>query len=52
MKARLRALDESFGNLMQTRLLMEAVWQKRDVGNKEVDIRETIQEQTLALLLI
>jgi hypothetical protein len=32
---------------------MEVVWQKRDVGGKEVDIRETLREQQgLSLLLI
>jgi len=51
-KSRLRALNESYGNLLQTRRLMEAVWQKRDVGGKEVDVRETIREQGLKLLLI
>ena len=52
MKGRIRGLNESYGNLLQTRRLMEAVWQKRDVGGKEVDIRETLREQGLNLLLI
>lgn len=51
-KGRLRALDESRGNLLQTRRLMEAVWQKRDIGGKDVDFREMIKEQGLKLLLI
>ncbi|KAH9481307.1 Trichothecene biosynthesis transcription regulator TRI10 [Psilocybe cubensis] len=51
-KGRLRLLNESYGNLLQTRRLMEAVWQKRDIGGKEVDFRETIREQGLKLLLI
>ncbi|KAF8150823.1 fungal-specific transcription factor domain-containing protein [Crassisporium funariophilum] len=52
LKNRIRGLNESYGNLLQTRRLMEAVWQKRDVGGKEVDVRETIREQGLNLLLI
>lgn len=51
-KSRIRALNENFGNLLPTRRLMEAVWQKRDVGGKEVDVRDTIREQGLKLLLI
>jgi len=51
-KNRLRSLNESYGNLLQVRRLMEAVWQKRDVGGKEVDISQTILEQGLNLLLI
>jgi len=52
LKGRIRALNENYGNLLQTRRLMEGVWQKRDVGGKEVDIRETLREQGLNLLLI
>jgi len=52
LKGRIRGLNESYGNLLQVRRLMEAVWQKRDVSGKEVDVRETIQEQGLKLLLI
>ncbi|CAA7266981.1 unnamed protein product [Cyclocybe aegerita] len=52
LKGRMRGLNDSYGNLLQTRRLMEAVWQKRDVGGKEVDVRETIREQGLQLLLI
>ena len=52
-KGRIRGLNENFGNLLQIRRLMEVVWQKRDLGGKEVDIRETLQEQQgLSLLLI
>lgn len=51
-KTRLRSLNESYGNLLTTRRLMEAVWQKRDVSGREVDFRETIREQGLKLLLI
>ncbi|KAF9560751.1 hypothetical protein CPC08DRAFT_750332 [Agrocybe pediades] len=51
-KVRLRGLNETFGNLMQTRRLMEAVWQKRDINGKDVDVNETIREQNLRLLLI
>jgi len=52
LKGRIRNLNESHGNLLQVGRLMEAVWQKRDVGGKEVDVRETIQEQGLKLLLL
>jgi len=51
-KGRIRGLNESFGNLLQIRRLMEVVWQKRDLGGKEVDVRETLREQGLNLLLI
>ncbi|KIM40022.1 hypothetical protein M413DRAFT_446911 [Hebeloma cylindrosporum] len=51
-KNRLRSLNENYGNLLQVRRLMEATWQKRDVGGKEVDISQTIREQGLNLLLI
>ncbi|THV07272.1 hypothetical protein K435DRAFT_848222 [Dendrothele bispora CBS 962.96] len=44
LKGRLQAQDENIGNLMRTRLLMEAVWQKRDViGGGTVDWRETMR---------
>ncbi|KAF8206156.1 fungal-specific transcription factor domain-containing protein [Mycena galopus ATCC 62051] len=52
LKGRLQALDESLGNLMRTRLLMEAVWQKRDVSGATVDWRETMRERGLNLLLV
>ncbi|KAF7312576.1 Zn(2)-C6 fungal-type domain-containing protein [Mycena indigotica] len=52
LKARLQARDESLGNLMRTRLLMEAVWQKRDVSAMTVDWRETMRERGLNLLLV
>ncbi|RDB26190.1 ustiloxin B cluster transcription factor ustR [Hypsizygus marmoreus] len=51
-KERLQRLDGSIGNPMQTRLVMEAVWQKRDVSGGTVDLRETIRERGLSLLLI
>jgi len=51
-KTRLQRLDDSIGNLMQTRLVMEALWQKRDVSGAAVDFRETIREQGINLLLI
>ncbi|KAG5638486.1 hypothetical protein H0H81_012418 [Sphagnurus paluster] len=51
-KARLQHLDGSIGNLMQIRLVMEAVWQKRDVNGGPVDFRQTIRERGLNLLLI
>ena len=52
LKGRFRGLNESYGNLLQTRLLMEAVWQKRDVGGEAADLRESIREQGLQLLLL
>jgi len=52
LKGRLQARDESLGNLMRTRLLMEAVWQKRDVSGQTVDWRETMRERGLNLLLV
>ncbi|KAJ7170903.1 fungal-specific transcription factor domain-containing protein [Mycena crocata] len=52
LKGRLQVLDQSLGNLMRTRLLMEAVWQKRDVSGATVDWRETMRERGLNLLLV
>ncbi|KAJ7885888.1 fungal-specific transcription factor domain-containing protein, partial [Mycena olivaceomarginata] len=52
LKGRLQALDESLGNLMRTRLLMEAVWKKRDITGVTVDWRETMRERGLNLLLV
>ncbi|KAF8907283.1 fungal-specific transcription factor domain-containing protein [Gymnopilus junonius] len=51
-KERIRALNENYGNLLQTRRLMEEVWQKRDAQGREVDLRETIREQGLKILLV
>ncbi|KAG6813965.1 hypothetical protein H0H92_005220 [Tricholoma furcatifolium] len=52
-KGRLQYLDNyNMGHLMPTRLVMETVWQKRDVGGVAVDVRETIQERGSNLLLI
>ncbi|KAJ7158512.1 fungal-specific transcription factor domain-containing protein [Mycena filopes] len=52
LKGRLQGRDESLGNLMRTRLLMEAVWQKRDISGMTVDWRETMRERGLNLLLL
>lgn len=52
LKRRLQAQDESIGNVMKVRLLMEAVWQRRDVQGGTVDWRETMQDQGLNLLLL
>ncbi|KAF7355806.1 Zn(2)-C6 fungal-type domain-containing protein [Mycena venus] len=52
LKGRLLALDESVGNIMRTRLVMEAVWQKRDISGATVDWRETMCERGLNLLLV
>ncbi|KAH0585252.1 hypothetical protein H2248_008495 [Termitomyces sp. 'cryptogamus'] len=51
-KNRLQHLDDSIGNLMQTRLMMEAVWQQRDFSGIAVDFRETVRERNPNLLLI
>ncbi|KAJ3995807.1 fungal-specific transcription factor domain-containing protein [Lentinula boryana] len=52
LKGRIQAQDESIGNLMKTRLLMEAVWQKRDIHGGTVDWRETMRDQASNLLLL
>jgi hypothetical protein len=51
-KGRLQLLDGSIGNVMQTRLVMEAVWQKRDVNGGAVELRDTVRERGLSLLLV
>ncbi|KAJ6507860.1 fungal-specific transcription factor domain-containing protein [Mycena vitilis] len=52
LKGRLQGLNERFGNSMRTWLLMEAVWQKRDVSGTTVDWRETMRQRGLNLLLV
>ncbi|TFK27792.1 hypothetical protein FA15DRAFT_132708 [Coprinopsis marcescibilis] len=52
LKGRLQGLNETYGNLLQTRLLMETLWQRRDVGGGTPDLREIIQEQSISLLLV
>jgi len=55
LKGRLLGQDESSGpagSMMRTRLLMEAVWQKRDVSGGAVDWREMVRERNLNLLLL
>ncbi|KAJ3732536.1 fungal-specific transcription factor domain-containing protein [Lentinula guzmanii] len=52
LKGRIQAQDESIGNLMKTRLLMEAVWQKRDIQGGTVDWRETMRDQASNLILL
>jgi len=51
-KTRLQRLDDSIGNSMQTRLVMETLWQKRDISGVSIDFRDTIRDQGLNLLLI
>lgn len=51
MKGRFRYLDESIGNLMQVRLIMESVWQKRDSGGGDTSLQNMIREHGLDLLL-
>ncbi|KAJ7066874.1 fungal-specific transcription factor domain-containing protein, partial [Mycena belliarum] len=51
-KGRLQALDGNLENSTRTRLLMEAVWQRRDESGATVDWRDTIQVQGLTLLLV
>ena len=52
LKNRLQCLDDIHGNLLQTRLLMETLWQRRDVGGGFPNLREIIKEQSISLLLI
>ncbi|TFK33218.1 fungal-specific transcription factor domain-containing protein [Crucibulum laeve] len=52
LKHRFQVLEESVGNLMQARRLMEEVWQKRDVSGNPVNFRDVIFERRLNLLLI
>ncbi|TEB27065.1 hypothetical protein FA13DRAFT_974199 [Coprinellus micaceus] len=52
LKGRLQGLNETYGNLLQTRLLMEALWQRRDVSGESVDIREIMRDQQLMVLLL
>ena len=51
-KGRLSLLDNGVGNLLQVRLVMEAMWHKRDVGGSAVELREIIRERGLHLLLV
>lgn len=51
MKGRFRYLDENVGNLMQVRLIMESIWQKRDSGGGETSLQNMIREHGLDLLL-
>lgn len=52
LNRRLQSQDENIGNLMRIRLLMESVWQKRDVSGRVIDWRETVGERGLNLLLV
>ena len=52
LKARLQSQDENIGNLLRTKLLMEAVWQKRDTRGGAIDWRETLRERCPNLLLV
>ncbi|KAK0435034.1 fungal-specific transcription factor domain-containing protein [Armillaria borealis] len=53
LKSRLQSQDESIGNLLQTRLVMEAVWQKRgESGSSACEWREILRERCPNLLLI
>ncbi|KAK0229297.1 fungal-specific transcription factor domain-containing protein [Armillaria nabsnona] len=53
LKSRLQLQDESIGNLLQTRLMMEAVWQKRgESGSNACEWREILRERCPNLLLI
>lgn len=45
LKSRLQSQDESIGNLLRTRLVMEAVWQKRDTRGGPSEWRETLRER-------
>ena len=52
LKARLQAQEQNIGNLLQTRAVMEAVWQKRDAHGGVIDWRETMRDHNLNLLLV
>ncbi|KAF5342131.1 hypothetical protein D9611_001430 [Ephemerocybe angulata] len=52
LKGRLQGLNETYGNLLQTRLLMEALWQRRDVSQESADVREIMRDQQLMVLLL
>ncbi len=53
LKSRLQSQDESIGNLLQTRLVMEVVWQKRgESGSNACEWREILRERCPNLLLI
>jgi len=54
LRGRLQAQNESIGNLMQARALMEIVWERRDANTLlgGVSLSDTVQEQNLRLLLI
>ncbi len=52
LKSRLQSQDESIGNLLGTRLVMEAVWQRRDTRGGPSEWRETLRERCPNLLLI
>lgn len=52
LKNRLQGLNETYGNLLQTRLLMQALWQRRDVSGEPVDVREIMRDQQLMVLLL
>lgn len=51
-KGRLERQDECIGNVMKCRLVMEAVWQKRDISGGTVDWRDILQEREYNLLMI
>ncbi|KAL0565656.1 hypothetical protein V5O48_016365, partial [Marasmius crinis-equi] len=52
LKGRLQAQDETIGNIMGARFLMEGVWQRRDVSGNHVDFREMMRERGVDLLLM
>ncbi len=51
IKGRLQAQDEGWGNVRQTRALMELVWRQRDVEGS-ADWRQMLWERPLSLLLV
>ncbi|KAF8632260.1 hypothetical protein AX15_002005 [Amanita polypyramis BW_CC] len=52
LKSRLQTRDTYIGNLPQICMALEAVWQTRDTGGRNVDIREVMKNVNLALLLV
>jgi hypothetical protein len=52
LKSRLQTQEQNIGTLLQTRAVLESVWQKRDAHGGLVDWRETMRDHHLNLLLI
>ena len=51
-KRRLSPFDGSIGNMTQVRLVIEAMWQKRDISGGPVELQTIVREQGMHLLLL